>query len=275
MHAGLAAHGTGISNDIDDFSRTGVLLSPACARCGRAIPRDISANRQFRPIALADLTGSFDRSVSSEDFSHGTCSRHRSCPGMKGSVSMTKISVASSATTTIPPLASVTPITVRALSAAASAVEIADVWQRRLDTMVFATVVIADGKNRVGYRKRLATEKAKSVLTMIWTDSTCISDAEIDACGLRRIGSPLAPINCHSLAKGLAPTAAELDKNEKQIQGVVKAAEAFGLVVREPFKGTRQQALRGTEKLHRLMLAVSADTYAICEDLIASSTGDI
>jgi hypothetical protein len=86
----------------------------------------------------------------------------------------------------------------------------------------------------------------------IWKESDQVSDAEIGAAGVIRSGTACTPINCHNLAMEMEAASKDYDRQEKRIQGVVEAAEAYGLVVREQVKNTRQRALRVTAMLPRL-----------------------
>lgn len=176
-----------------------------------------------------------------------------------------------------PPLSdAATPTeTVSALVTVTGIVDIAGVWQGLLIDTVFAETVVEHGTNRVTFQRRLLSEQAMRVLMIVWKDSEHVCDHAIDAAGVSRVGSDCAPINCHNLAKRMAADANDVDRQEKKIQGIIKAAEAYGLVAKEKFKNTRQQALRGTERLHRLMLAIDSEVRPICAEIAASGPGGL
>ena len=189
---------------------------------------------------------------------------------------MSNMSVASAAEPAIAAPIVVTPATVSALGTATVLVDTARVWGRLLKSVVFPDVMIADGKKRVNARRRLDNEKARYVLSLIWKDSGTVSDADVDEAGLDRTGTTDAPINCHNLAKDFAEgDVDDFDRQEKQIKTIVLAAEAYGLVVREQCAGKRQRPLRGTAKLHELMLAMDAAMRPIFSDLNTSGLGGL
>ena len=72
----------------------------------------------------------------------------------------------------------------------------------------------------------------------------------------------------------MATEIGEVDSQEKKIQGIVEAGVAYGLIEREQINTTRQRALRGTERLHRLMLGLDSEARPICAD-IASGPGGL
>ncbi len=165
--------------------------------------------------------------------------------------------------------------TVSALVTVTGMVDMAGVWQGLLIDTVFPETVIEHGTNRVTFQRRLLSEQAMRILMIVWKDSEHVCDHAIDAAGVSRIGSDCAPINCHNLAKRMAADANDVDRQEKKIQGIIKAAEAYGLVAKEKFKNTRQQALRGTERLHRLMLDIDGEVRPICTEIAASGPGGL
>ncbi|MFI0849385.1 hypothetical protein [Mesorhizobium sp. IMUNJ 23232] len=188
---------------------------------------------------------------------------------------MSKLSVAQPATTAAAIGPIVATATVSALGTIGGLLEVFDVWQDLLRKTVFPLVEIADGMDKRAFQRRLMSQQAMSVLMVVWKDSDHISDADVYAAGAERVGTSCAPINCHNLAKSMAVDINDLDRQEKKIQGIVKAAEAYGLIVREPFNNTRQRALRGTERLHRLMLDLDCEVRPICADIAASGQGGL
>jgi hypothetical protein len=189
---------------------------------------------------------------------------------------MSNMSVASAATSAIAAPSAAKPATVSALGTATVLVDTARVWSGLLKTIVFPHVTIGNGKVRVNAQRRLDGEKARYLLALIWKDSPTVSNADLDEAGLDRTGTIEAPINCHNLAKDFAEGDVEdLDRQEKQIKTIVLAAEAYGLVVREQCAGKRQRPLRGTAKLHELMLAMDASMRPIFSDLDTSGSGGL
>ncbi len=165
--------------------------------------------------------------------------------------------------------------TVSALVTVTGLVDMAGVWQGLLIDSVFSETIIEHGTNRLTFQRRLLSDQAMRVLMIVWKDSEHVCDHAIDAAGVSRVGSDCAPINCHNLAKRMAADANDLDRQEKKIQGIIKAAEAYGLVAKEKFKKTRQQALRGTKRLHRLMLDIDSEVRPICAEIAASGPGGL
>lgn len=173
----------------------------------------------------------------------------------------------------VPPHVSVE--TVSALVMVGGIIELSQIWQDLLRETVFPRAEVADRMDRRLYQDRLMSEFGQKLLMIVWKDSGYVCDGAIDAAGAERVGCEQAPINCHNLAKRIAVDPHDLDKQEKRIQGIVKAAEAYGLIQREQFKNTRQQALRGTELLHRLMLDLNAEARPICADIATSGPGGL
>jgi hypothetical protein len=165
--------------------------------------------------------------------------------------------------------------TVSALVTVGGMIEMSEVWQDRLRDTVFPATEVADRMDRRLFQERLMSDLGQKLMMIAWKESSYVCDGAIDAAGAERLGSDCAPINCHNLAKRIAFDKDDIDKTEKRIQGIVKAAEAYGLIARERFKNTRQQALRGTERLHGLMLELTGEVQSICADIATSGPGGL
>jgi hypothetical protein len=165
--------------------------------------------------------------------------------------------------------------TVSALVTIGGMIELSEVWQNLLRETVFPASEIADRMDRRLFQERLMSDLGQKLMMIVWKDSGHVCDGAIDAAGAERVGSEHTPINCHNLAKRIAIDKHDVDKQEKRIQGIVKAAEAYGLIKREQVKKSRQQALRGTERLHRLMLDLNAEARPICADIATSGPGGL
>ena len=189
---------------------------------------------------------------------------------------MAKLDVAQSTLTSAPVPPPIAMETVSALATIGGFIEMLGVWQALLKKRVFPLTDLTDnGKQELTFRKRLLSQPGMAVLMIVWKDSAQVSDAEIGAAGAIRVGTPCAPINCHNLAKKLAAGIDDYDRQEKIIQGIVKAAEAYGLIKRLKFGNTRQLALHGTKRLHELMLAFDEDVRPVCEEIAASCPGGL
>ena len=188
---------------------------------------------------------------------------------------MPKLDVAPSAIA-VPPAQFIAQETVSALTTAGRFLEMLGVWQELMREQVFPAIDMKDNRTLANtYQKRLLSEQAMAVLLIVWKDSDQVSDAEVDAARAERLGTPCTPINCHNLAKKMAASVDDYDRQEKIIQSIVKAAETYGLISREQFKNTRQRALRGTERLHALMLAFDRDVRPICAEIAAPDPGGL
>lgn len=189
---------------------------------------------------------------------------------------MAKLNIAQSALTAAPTAPPIAIETVSALATAGGFIEMLGVWQALMHERVFPLVDLSYNRTEENtFRKRLLTQPGMSVLMIAWKDSSQVSDAEIDAAGVGRVGSACAPINCHNLAKKMATGVEDYDRQEKLIQGIVKAAEAYGLIERAKFGNTRQLALRGTERLHQLMLAFDERIRPICGEIAGYGPGGL
>ncbi|MER9759980.1 hypothetical protein [Mesorhizobium sp. M0138] len=189
---------------------------------------------------------------------------------------MPKLDIATSAIAATAAVPFVARETVSALTTAGGVLEILGVWSHLMKAQVFPHVDMSVNRTLANtYQKRLLSQHAMSVLLIAWKESDQVSDAEINAAGAERIGTSCAPINCHNLAKRMATDVGDFDRQEKIIQGIIKAAEAYGLIAREQFKNTRQRALRGTERLHALMLSFDDKVRPICGDIAASGLGGL
>jgi hypothetical protein len=187
---------------------------------------------------------------------------------------MAKLDLAQSTLTSAHAAPPIAVATVSALATAGGFIEILGVWQTLLHERVFPLTDLSEnGKEELTFRKRLLSQPGMAVLMIVWKDSGQVSDEEIEAAGVIRVGAPSAPINCHNLAKKLAAGIDDYDRQEKIIQGIVKAAEAYGLVKRAKFGNTRQLALCGTERLHELMLAFDETVRPICGEIAGSCPG--
>lgn len=187
---------------------------------------------------------------------------------------MPKAGIAGPLATTPPPLLS-NPVTVGALVTLGALVGIQAAYQRLLKLTVFGTTFLRDKKDALKYQKTLLAQPALVVLMLIWKDSSTVSDADIAAAGVTRLGSSCEPLNCHNLATRMAVDAGDFDRQQKRIQSVVTAAEAYGLVVRRPAEKSRRKALCGTQALHKLMLALSTAVQPICAEVGAVASGGL
>jgi len=189
---------------------------------------------------------------------------------------MAKLNIAQSVSTSTATASPIAVETVSALATAGGFIEMLSVWQGLLRERIFPSVDLSQNRSQENtFQKRLLSQPGMSVLMIVWKDSSLVSDAEIEAAGAMRVGSPCAPINCHNLAKKMAAGVEDYDRQEKIIQGIVKAAEAYGLIKREKFGNTRQLALRGTERLHQLMLAFDQGVRPICGEITDSGPGGL
>lgn len=188
---------------------------------------------------------------------------------------MSKLDVAQSAKTLLPIAPPISSDTVAALNTIGGLIEMSELWTELLMVQIFPKAEVPDAKSRKAFQRRLLSQQAMSVLMVVWKDSDLVGDAEIGASGASRVGTHCAPINCHNLAKKMAADIDDVDRQEKKIQGIVKAAEAYGLIVREQVKATRQRALRGTALLHQLMIELHCEVQPICADIAAQDPGGL
>lgn len=196
--------------------------------------------------------------------------------GGKVLADMAKIDIAQSLLTSAPTAPPIAVETVSALMTAGGFIAMLGVWQRLMRERIFCLTNLNDNRTQENtFRKRLMSQPGMSVLLIVWKDSAFVSEAEIEAAGVARAGSACAPINCHSLAKRMATGVEDYDRLEKLIQGVVKAAEAYGLITRAQVGNTRQRALCGTILLHQLMLAFDEKVRPICGDIAGSGPGGL
>jgi hypothetical protein len=186
---------------------------------------------------------------------------------------MTKATVATQITA--PHSVPADPATVDALVTLGGLIETFANYQVLLETQVFAKIRLPDRKAAQRHQKVLLGAPALPILIMIWKESGFVGDAEIFAGDVERHYSECDPMNCHGLATRLAADASDLERQQKRIQAVAAAAEAYGLLTREKFKTTRRMILRGTEELHILMLAVSADVRIVFSDILAPVPGGL
>lgn len=187
---------------------------------------------------------------------------------------MPKLDVASSALAATPLVSPADSETVSALTTAGGVFEIHATWEHLLHTRVFQKIELSENRTEeLSFRKRLLSQHGYAVLMAIWKESDQVSDAAIDAAGVERVGKPCAPISCHSLAIAMEPASKFYARQEKRIQSIVEAAEAYGLLEREQFNNTRLQALRGTAQLHGLMLEYTQEVRSICADFAAFGSG--
>jgi hypothetical protein len=194
--------------------------------------------------------------------------------GGKVCTRMPKLDVAEPALAGTPPLPLVDPNTVAALDIAGGFFEMVAAWQGVLQRRLFDEVDLStDRKAELKLRKRLLSQQGYSVLMAIWKESDHVSDAGRTAAGVARVGTDSAPINCHNLAKAMEASSQGFDSQEKRVQGVAEAAEAYGLVERKTCESGRQRPLCGTACLHALMLEFTEEVRSICADIAASSPG--
>jgi len=148
-----------------------------------------------------------------------------------------------------------------------------DAYQQALK-QIFARMPIEDRKDALTWQHALLAQSSIGVLMIIWKESTYVTEVDLIAIGLERDYSPARPLNCHSLATSIAESAADLGRTQKRVSGIVTAAEAYGLVDRVRPEGFRHFDLRGTARLHELMLRVGRVLSEIAADVTAQAPTD-
>lgn len=165
------------------------------------------------------------------------------------------------------------PATVNALMRVVAMIEAQGVFQHYLEEFVFPSFVLTNRKEAARHEKILMSPSSMPILAMIWKDSAFVTDADRAAVGAERDDDDSNPLNCHKLATAVAADASDLARQQKRIQAIVAAAEAYGLLVRERTPTVRCRELCGTELLHKLMLAFSAQVGPIFGEAALSSGG--
>lgn len=153
--------------------------------------------------------------------------------------------------------------TVNALVTLGGLIETQLVYQQLLEQKIFCGPCLADDKDAAKFQKKLMAQSSVNVLLLVWKDSQSVTVTNLNQAGMERLGSQCSPINIHSLATSLSTSVSEFEKQQKWIRSVVEAAEAYGLIQREPHEKSRRRILCGTEKLHAFMLALHAEIAAM------------
>jgi len=161
--------------------------------------------------------------------------------------------------------------TVDALHTLGAMIRIQAAYQHLVKSRVFAATTLTDRKAALRYEKTLLAQASASVLMVIWKDSPTVTQQDLNGAGLERLGSACEPLTCHGLATRLAVDGKDFEKQQKRVQAIVAAGEAYGLVVRDAHATSNRRILRGTQQLHDLMLALSALIRPICADAAAET----
>ena len=187
---------------------------------------------------------------------------------------MPKPDVAPSVLDVTAPLALADCDTVAALETVGGFFDMLAAWQDALQRLVFLKVDMSSNrKAERTFRKRLLSQQGQSVLAAIWKESEHVRDADRAAAEVVRATATGGPINCHNLAKAMETSSEAFDSQEKRIQGVVEAAEAYGLVERKACASGRERPRCGTASLHALMLEFTEEVRSICADVAPSRQG--
>jgi hypothetical protein len=109
------------------------------------------------------------------------------------------------------------------------------------------------------YRKQLQSDDAALILTILWQESSYISDRDAESIGFSRSPSR-AGITQHGIAVALAKDRGELATISSRVRRVSLAAAAYGLIERNVRAYHTAIPLRGTELLHNFMTRVVSET---------------
>jgi len=148
-----------------------------------------------------------------------------------------------------------------ALVAQATHSYIVSTWDQLLDDHVFSLTPNAciGPKEEKTYRRLLKSRDGNIVVSILWKESSFVTERDLqDAKMAKRF--PENAITQHRLAVALATKPSEVAALTYRVRNICIAAAAFGLVERDEISETKV-LLRGTNQLHRLMLAVGQTQF--------------
>lgn len=127
-----------------------------------------------------------------------------------------------------------------------------------------------DLKACLAAEKKLDTRAARSVLTLIWSASSFVSDEALMMAGLER-PEISCPMTCNSLANFLSRGAnsKELNASNRLLRDtsrIIHSAEVYGLV-RFLDRATNRKPFLPTELLHKCMLGANLNNALIINEV--------
>lgn len=148
------------------------------------------------------------------------------------------------------------------------------IYEEVLEILVFGSVEdpARDTKEVLSYRRTLKDSEAQAILTIIWRESDFVDKQSLEEVGLKKTFDD-RDVTVYGLAVMLASSPLNLAKINSRIRSICMAAEYFGLIERERTASTRSP-IRGTEKLHILMLAIAGHAETLLSERLSSQKHD-
>jgi hypothetical protein len=138
------------------------------------------------------------------------------------------------------------------------------IYEEVLEDVVFQAVVESPASNKkeeLKYRRTLRDPEVQTILAIIWKESDFVDKQSLDEAGFNKTFDD-RELTVYGLATKLASSQMDLARVNSRIRSICMAAEYFGLIERERTTLTRG-LVRGTEKLHILMLAIAGHAESI------------
>ena len=117
----------------------------------------------------------------------------------------------------------------------------------------------ATGKDRIRFQKLLASEEARTILTIIWKESDLVSKQELIKGGIAGRAFPMG-ISCHALGVGVATDKNEVAATVTRVRNIVVAAHSYGLIRRQRVHA-KQTSIRAEKLLHDVMLTLGKKNH--------------
>lgn len=146
----------------------------------------------------------------------------------------------------------------------AALAELSAIYEEVLEDFVFKTGVESPAskkKEELKYRRTLKDAEGQAILTIIWKESDFVDKQSLDEVGFNKTFDDRA-LTVYGLATKLASSPMDLARVNSRIRSICMAAEYFGLIERER-KTLTHGLVRGTEKLHILMLVIAGHAESI------------
>jgi hypothetical protein len=124
-------------------------------------------------------------------------------------------------------------------------------------------------KQLLKYQKVLYDTDAHSILSVIWRESSFISDEVLALTNLER-SFPSEKLNSWNMATKLARSKEELARRNSRIRLIGLAGQAYGLVERKDGVQGNKVILEGTQLLHEFMLKLAEQQAAQLIELVNS-----
>jgi hypothetical protein len=141
-------------------------------------------------------------------------------------------------------------------------------YTRLLNELVFNQATIREANRKIikSFKKILENDEANSVLTILWRESSYVTEDELTEYGFAKLFLE-NPLTTYHLAVYLARGKNEVAATNSRVRSIVAAGATFGLVTKKQLTRTKVYIF-GTELLHDFMVRLGFENASSCAQIL-------